>query len=81
MHRKSYLLLFLSLVMIVALLSGCAGMQAKPSEANFQAPVVALKPRWRCLIMLATGTFQTRCEVTKGKQDNYGAPMDDGLYF
>ena len=80
MHRKSYLLLFLSLVMIVALLSGCAGMQAKPSEANFQAPVVALS---HVEVPYYVGYYyiSNKVEVTKGKQDNYGAPMVMAFIF
>lgn len=74
MHKKSYLTIILSLVMAAALLSGCAGMQAKPSEANFQAPVVTLShvevPYYVGYYYLASSV-----EVTKGKKDNYGAPM------
>ena len=74
MHKKSYLMIILSLVMAAALLSGCAGMQAKPSESNFKAPVVTLShvevPYYVGYYYIANSV-----EVTKGNKDNYGAAM------
>jgi len=80
MHRKSYLLILLSLVMAVALLSGCAGMQAKPSEANFQAPAVMLS---HVEVPYYVGYYyiSNKVEVTKGKKGNYGAPMMMAFIF
>ena len=80
MHRKSYLLICLSLVMVAALLSGCAGMQAKPSEANFQAPVVTLS---HVEVPYYVGYYyiSNKVEVTKGKKGNYGAPMMMAFIF
>jgi len=80
MHRKSYLLLFLSLVMIVALLSGCAGMQAKPSEANFQAPVVSLE-EMEVAHAFGYWYFSKGVKPTKGNPDNVGAPLDLAFTF
>ena len=80
MQRKSYLLILLSLVMAVALLSGCAGMQAKPSEANFQAPAVTLS---HVEVPYYVGYYyiSNKVEVTKGKKSNYGAPMMMAFIF
>jgi len=74
MHRKSYLLMFLSLVLVAALLSGCAGTQAKPTEASFQPPVVTLS---HVEVPYYVGYYyiSNKVEVTKGTKSNYGAPM------
>ena len=80
MQRKSYLLILLSLGMVVALLSGCAGMQAKPTEANFQAPVVTLS---HVEVPYYVGYYyiSNKVEVTQGDQGNYGAPMMMAFIF
>ena len=74
MQRKTYLLLFLSLVMVAALLSGCAGTQAKPTDANFKAPVLTLS---HVEVPYYVGYYYigNKVEVTKGTKGNYGAPM------
>lgn len=80
MYRKSLMLTCLSVVMVVALLAGCAGMQAKPSEKNFQAPVVTLShvevPYYVGYYYIASSV-----EVTKGEKGNYGAPMMMAFIF
>jgi len=80
MNRNSLILTCLSVVMAVALLTGCAGMQAKPTEKNFQAPVVTLS---HVEVPYYVGYYyiSNKVEVTKGKQDNYGAPMMMAFIF
>jgi LEA14-like dessication related protein len=66
--------------MVAALLSGCAAMQAKPTEKNFQAPVVTLS---HVEVPYYVGYYyiSNKVEVTKGKMDNYGAPMMMAFIF
>jgi hypothetical protein len=66
--------------MVAALLSGCAGMQAKPTEKNFQAPVVMLN---HVEVPYYVGYYyiSNKVEVTKGNKDNYGAPMMMAFIF
>ena len=74
MFKKSYVMMLLSLVAVAALLSGCAGMQAKPTEASFQPPAVTLS---HVEVPYYVGYYyiSNKVEVTKGTKDNYGAPM------
>ena len=80
MHRKSYLLICLSLVMIAALLSGCAGMQAKPTEKNFQAPVVTLS-HVELEHYFGWWFYGAKVKPDKGKAGNNGAPLDYAFIF
>jgi hypothetical protein len=70
----------LSVLVAAALLSGCAGMQAKPSESNFQAPMVNLS---HVELPYYTGYYyiSNTVEVTKGNKGNFGAPMMMAFVF
>ena len=57
MHKKSILLTCFSIFIIVAFLTGCAGLMGKPTEGNFKAPIVTLShvevPYYTGIITLA----------------------------
>ncbi len=74
MKIKSIVLTGLSVILITALLMGCAGMQAKPTDKNFQAPKITLS---HVEIPYYTGYyyFGNKVKPTKGNAGNYGAPM------
>jgi hypothetical protein len=80
MHKKYMMLTCLSVLMAAFFLSGCAGMQAKPSEANFQPPTVTLS---HVEVPYYTGYYYiaNNVEVTKGDKGNYGAPMMMAFIF
>jgi hypothetical protein len=73
MQKKMYVLTVMSVIMMAALLVGCAGMQ-KPSESNMKDPVISLS---HVEVPYYTGYyyFGNKVEPTKGKAGNYGAPM------
>jgi hypothetical protein len=73
MQKKMYVLTVMSVMMMAALLVGCAGMQ-KPSESNMKDPVISLS---HVEVPYYTGYyyFGNKVEPTKGKAGNYGAPM------
>jgi hypothetical protein len=74
MHKK-ILLSILSLFVIVAFLTGCAGMAAKPMDSNFKTPVVTLE---QMEVAHAFGYYyySSKVEPTKGKATNAGAPLE-----
>ena len=80
MHRKSILLTCFSLFIIVAFMTGCAGLMAKPTESNFKAPSITLS---HVEIPYYTGYyyFSNKVKPTKGKAGNYGAPMQMAFIF
>ncbi len=80
MHRKSIILKCLSVVSIVALLTGCAGMMTKPTQQNFKMPVVTLDSME---VSHAFGYwyFSKKVQPTKGKPDNVGAPLNLAFVF
>lgn len=80
MRKKNVLLTILSVFVVAALLSGCAGMQSKPSESNYKAPVVTLD---NLEVAHAFGYwyFSKKVKPTKGKPDNVGAPLDLAFTF
>ena len=80
MYRKSGLGIIFSVLLAVALITGCAGMAAKPSEDNFQAPVVTLD-NMEVAHAFGYWYFSNKVEPTKGKPDNVGAPMDLAFTF
>ncbi len=63
----------LSIIYILALISGCVGMP-KPAESNFRDPLIGLD---HVEISYYTGYYYFSSEVkpTRGKADNYGAPL------
>jgi hypothetical protein len=73
MQKKMKLLTVMSVIVMAALLFGCATMQ-KPSESNMKDPVISLS---HVEVPYYTGYyyFSNKVEPTKGKPGNYGAPM------
>jgi len=73
MQKKINVLTVMSVIMMVALLFGCAAMQ-KPSESNMKDPVITLS---HVEIPYYTGYyyFSNKVEPTKGNAGNWGAPM------
>lgn len=80
MCKKRVLLRFLSILFVLAFFSGCAGMAAKPTESNFQAPVVTLD-NMEVAHAFGYWYFSKKVEPTKGKPDNVGAPLDLAFTF
>ncbi|RZB35745.1 MAG: hypothetical protein SRB2_02872 [Desulfobacteraceae bacterium Eth-SRB2] len=80
MHRKSIILNCLSVLSIVALLAGCAGMTAKPTKQDFKAPVVTLDSM-EVAHAFGYWYFSKKVQPTKGKPDNVGAPLNLAFVF
>jgi hypothetical protein len=80
MHRKSIILNCLSVLSIVALLAGCAGMTAKPTKQDFKAPVVTLDSM-EVAHAFGYWYFSNKIQPTKGKPDNVGAPLNLAFVF
>ena len=77
MHKKSILMLCLSVFVIAAFMSGCA---TTPTGKNFKAPKVALS---HVEVPYYTGYYYLSSKVTptKGNAGNYGAPMMMAFIF
>ena len=73
MLKKMNIITVMSVIVIAALLFGCAAMQ-KPSQSNMKDPVISLS---HVEVPYYTGYyyFGNKVEPTKGKAGNYGAPM------
>jgi Late embryogenesis abundant protein len=73
MQKKINVLTVISVIIMAALLFGCAAMQ-KPSESNMKDPVITLG---HVEVPYYTGYyyFGNKVKPTKGKAGNYGAPM------
>jgi hypothetical protein len=73
MQSKVNVLTVLSVIMMVALLFGCAALQ-KPSESNLKDPVISLS---HVEVPYYTGYYylSNKVKPTKGNAGNYGAPM------
>ena len=80
MHRKSIIVNCLSILSIVALLAGCAGMTAKPTQKNFKVPVVTLDSM-EVAHAFGYWYFSKKVQPTKGKPDNVGAPLELAFIF
>jgi len=80
MRKKNVLLTFLSIIIIAAFLSGCAGMQAKATESSFKAPVVTLESM-EVAHAFGYWYFSKGVKPTKGTPDNVGAPLDLAFTF
>ena len=80
MHRKSIILNWLSVLSIVALIAGCAGITAKPTQQNFKAPVVTLDSM-EVAHAFGYWYFSKKVPPTKGKPDNVGAPLELAFIF
>ena len=80
MRKKKVLLTIISVFVVAAFLAGCAGMQAKPTEKNFKAPVVTLD-NMEVVHAFGYWYFSKGVKPTKGKPDNVGAPLDLAFTF
>ncbi|BBO90778.1 LEA type 2 family protein [Desulfosarcina ovata] len=80
MNKKNGLRILLSVFLVAALFSGCAGMAAKPTEQNFKAPVITLD-NMEVAHAFGYWYFSNKVEPTKGKPDNVGAPLDLAFTF
>ena len=80
MHKKSILLTCFSLFIIVAFMTGCAGLTAKPTESNFKEPVVTLDSM-EVAHAFGYWYFSSKTKTTKGKPANVGAPLDLAFTF
>jgi hypothetical protein len=65
---------------VAALLMGCAGMMAKPTEKNFKAPIVTLshvevENYW------GWWYYSKKVKPTKGNAGDYGAPINLAFIF
>ena len=80
MNKTSKVLSIISFIVITALLFGCAGMMAKPTEKNFKDPVVTMDS---VEVAHAFGYwyFSNKVKPTKGNPDNVGAPLDLAFTF
>jgi len=78
--RKKSLVLCFSVAIVAALLFGCVGMQVKPTEKNFKAPVVTLDTM-EVAHAFGYWYFSKKVKPTKGKPDNVGAPLDLAFTF
>ncbi len=80
MQRKSIIFACLSLILSVSLLAGCAGMMAKPTEKNFQDPVITLDSM-EVAHAFGYWYFSKKVKPTKGNPDNVGAPLELAFIF
>jgi len=78
--RKEDIRVCLIVAVIVAFLSGCAGMTTKPTEQNFKPPVVTLDGM-EVAHNFGYWYFAKKVEPTKGKPDDVGAPLDLAFTF
>ena len=79
MHNRSIILKWLSVVAIIALIGGCATIP-KPTEKNFEVPVVTLDSM-EVAHAFGYWYFSNKVQPTKGKPDNVGAPLDLAFIF
>ncbi len=80
MHKRSFIFTCLSVVVIAAMLAGCAGMKVTPTQQNFKAPVVTLDSM-EVAHAFGYWYFSKKVKPTKGKPDNVGAPLDLAFIF
>ena len=79
MHRKSIVLIFLSVFVLAVLMSGCAGM-SKPTESNFKTPVVTLE-YVDVAHYFGWWYYSPKTKPTKGKAGHNSAPLDYAFIF
>lgn len=80
MRKKSILQACFSIFIIAALLTGCAGLVAKPTEKNFKAPTVALS-HVELEHYFGWWFYDKKVNPTKGEADNNGAPLDFAFIY
>ena len=79
MHRKSIVLIFLSVFVLAVLMSGCAGL-SKPTESNFKTPVVTLD-YVDVAHYFGWWYYSPKVKPTKGKAGHNSAPLDYAFIF
>jgi hypothetical protein len=79
MQKKSTAFTVLSLLVIIAFLSGCA-VFGKPTESNLKDPVISLD-HVEIPYYVGYYYFSSKVKPTKGKAGNYGAPMQLAFIF
>ncbi len=79
MHRKSIVLIFLSVLVLAVLMSGCASM-SKPSDSNFKTPVVTMD-YVDVAHYFGWWYYSPKVKPTKGKAGHNSAPLDYGFVF
>ena len=80
MPNKSIFRILFALACVAAMLSGCAGVDAKPTEANFQEPTVALS-YGEVSHYWGWWYYSKKIEPTTGTKGDYGAPLDLSFVF
>ncbi len=80
MRKESTIVKGLVVLMAVALLAGCAAMVPKPTEENFQTPVVTLS-HVEVVHYWGWWYFKKTVKPTMGDAGNYGAPLDIAFVF
>ncbi len=80
MPKRSTILLIALIFGMGVLFASCAGMQVKPTAANFKAPEIALE---LVEIPLYDGYwyYGGKTKPTKGKAGNHGAPLPLAVTF
>jgi hypothetical protein len=80
MPKKSTVLLIALIFGLGALLVSCAGLQTKPSEANFKAPVLEIEmvdvPQYD-----GYWYYGGNIKPTKGEAGNHGSPLPVAITF
>jgi hypothetical protein len=79
MHKKSVVLIFLSVFVLAVLMSGCAGM-SKPTESNFKTPVVTLD-YVDVAHYFGWWYYSPTIKPTKGTAGHNSAPLDYAFIF
>ncbi len=79
MHKKSIVLIFLSVFVLAVLMSGC-GSLSKPSESNFKTPVVTLD-YVDVAHYFGWWYYSPKVKPTKGKAGHNSAPLDYAFIF
>lgn len=79
MHRKSIVLILLSVFIMGVLLSGCAS-RSKPSDSNFKTPVVTLD-YVDVAHYFGWWYYSPKVKPTKGKAGHNSAPLDYSFVF
>ncbi|MEW5908807.1 MAG: LEA type 2 family protein [Thermodesulfobacteriota bacterium] len=80
MQKKSIALILSSLFIIAAFFAGCAGMTAKPTASNFQAPKVTLN-YVDVAHYFGWWFYDAKVAPVKGNAGNNGAPLDFAFVF
>ena len=80
MRKRSIVMTGFVAVMLAAFLLGCAAVAPKPSEQNFQTPVVTLS-HVEVAHYWGWWYFKKTVKPTVGDAGNYGAPLDLAFVF